>query len=151
MEVQAWKGMQFLVSLEDEPAAPYKDQYAVANRHFMKTRFLPAFLLLLALPIQAQRLSSNKKAVIASVEAHKAALVTLSDSISALAETAFEEDISSRLLADYAEENGFRVERGVAGIPTAFTATYGSGSPVISVLGEFDALPGISQKARSNF
>ena len=51
-------------------------------------------------------------------------------------------------LLDYAEKNGFKVERGVAGIPTAFTATYGSGKPVISVLGEFDALPGISQKAQ---
>ena len=62
------------------------------------------------------------------------------------AETAFEEYESSKLLADYAEKNGFNVERGVAGMPTAFVATYGSGSPVISVLGEFDALPGISQK-----
>jgi Metal-dependent amidase/aminoacylase/carboxypeptidase len=64
-----------------------------------------------------------------------------------LAETAFEEHESARILADYAEVQGLTVERGVAGIPTAFVATYGSGSPVISVLGEFDALPGISQKA----
>ncbi|MCR9228103.1 MAG: amidohydrolase [Flavobacteriaceae bacterium] len=63
----------------------------------------------------------------------------------ALAETAFEESISSELLANYAEENGMTVTRGVADIPTAFIATYGSGSPVISVLGEFDALPGLSQ------
>ena len=46
-----------------------------------------------------------------------------------------------------AEANGFTLERGVAGMPTAFVATYGEGRPVISVLGEFDALPGISQKA----
>jgi aminobenzoyl-glutamate utilization protein B len=65
-----------------------------------------------------------------------------------LAETAFEEDDSANILADYAEKNGFTVDRGVAGIPTAFTAVYGSGKPVISVLGEFDALPGISQKAQ---
>jgi aminobenzoyl-glutamate utilization protein B len=65
-----------------------------------------------------------------------------------LAETAFEEHISSKLLADYAEKNGFTVSRGVAGMPTAFVATYGSGKPVISVLGEYDALPGISQKAQ---
>ena len=106
------------------------------------------FALLLALPLQAQRLNKNKKAVIASVEAHKAELIRISDSIWALAETAFDEEVSSKLLADYAEANGLQVERGVAGIPTAFTATYGSGSPVISVLGEFDALPGISQKAQ---
>ena len=64
-----------------------------------------------------------------------------------MAETAFEETKSAEILASYAEKNGFNVERGVAGMPTAFVATYGSGSPVISVLGEFDALPGISQKA----
>jgi aminobenzoyl-glutamate utilization protein B len=95
----------------------------------------------------AQKLNREKKAIIASVEAHQKALIAISDSIWALAETAFEEHESARILADYAEAQGLKVERGVAGIPTAFVATYGSGSPVISVLGEFDALPGISQKA----
>ena len=95
----------------------------------------------------AQKINSNKKAVIASIEKHKAELIKISDSIWALAETAFNESESSRILADYAEKNGLKVTRGVADIPTAFTATYGSGSPVISILGEFDALPGISQKA----
>lgn len=94
-----------------------------------------------------QKLNREKKAIIASVEAHQEALIAISDSIWALAETAFEEHESARILADYAEAQGLTVERGVAGIPTAFVATYGSGSPVISVLGEFDALPGISQKA----
>lgn len=98
--------------------------------------------------LSAQRMSKNKKALIASVEKHQSALVSLSDSIWALAETAFNEAESSRILADYAEKNGFQVKRGVAGMPTAFVATYGSGKPVISVLGEFDALPGISQKAQ---
>ncbi|MGB5818897.1 MAG: amidohydrolase [Saonia sp.] len=109
---------------------------------------LSLFLLLFAVTaISAQKMNSNKKAVLASVEKHKSELITISDSIWALAETAFEEHRSSEILADYAEKNGFTVERGVAGMPTAFVATYGSGKPVISVLGEFDALPGISQKA----
>lgn len=56
---------------------------------------------------------------------------------------------SSKLLADYAEAQGFRVTRGVAKIPTAFIAEYGSGSPIIGILGEFDALPGLSQKAQA--
>ncbi|MBW8241652.1 amidohydrolase [Muricauda oceani] len=100
---------------------------------------------LVSLNLSAQKMSKDKKAVVASVEKHKENLIKISDSIWALAETAFEESISSKLLADYAEENGMTVTRGVADIPTAFTATYGSGSPVISVLGEFDALPGLSQ------
>jgi aminobenzoyl-glutamate utilization protein B len=102
----------------------------------------------LALPLQAQRMSKSKQAIAASVDKHQQALIAISDSIWALAETAFQETGSSKILADYAEQNGFNVERGVAGIPTAFVATYGSGRPVISVLGEFDALPGISQKAQ---
>ncbi|XLS30500.1 amidohydrolase [Flavobacteriaceae bacterium M23B6Z8] len=96
----------------------------------------------------SQKMSKNKKAIVASVESHKAELIALSDQIWAAAETAFNESTSSKLLADYAEKQGFKVERGVAGMPTAFVATYGSGSPVIGVLGEFDALPGISQKAQ---
>ncbi|WP_430967068.1 amidohydrolase [Spongiimicrobium sp. 2-473A-2-J] len=114
----------------------------------MRKNMLLGLLLLAAAIVSGQKMNSNKKAAIASVEKHKEALIQISDSIWALAETAFEEDQSSKILADYAEKNGFTVQRGVAGMPTAFVATYGSGSPVISVLGEFDALPGISQKAK---
>ena len=113
----------------------------------MKKTIITSFLLFFCLSISAQKLSSTKKAAIASVEKHKTELIRISDSIWALAETAFDESGSAKLLADYAEKNGLTVTRGVANIPTAFTATYGSGSPVISILGEFDALPGISQKA----
>ena len=113
----------------------------------MKKALLFALLFASFFAANAQRLSKHKKAIIASVEKHEEELIAISDSIWALAETAFEEHQSARILADYAESQGFNVERGVAGIPTAFVATYGSGSPVISVLGEFDALPGISQKA----
>ena len=98
---------------------------------------------------QAQKkLPKNKLLIKQSVEKHQTNLIEISDAIWASAETAFEEHNSSKLLADYAEKNGFTVERGVAGMPTAFVATFGSGRPIISVLGEFDALPGISQKAQ---
>lgn len=100
--------------------------------------------------ISQSKINKNKKAIISSVERHKANLIKISDEIWGLAETAFEENKSSKLLADYAEKQGFKVERGVAEIPTAFVATYGSGKPVISVLGEFDALPGLSQKVESS-
>jgi aminobenzoyl-glutamate utilization protein B len=62
------------------------------------------------------------------------------------AELGYQEKKSSALLADALEKGGFRLERGVAGIPTAFTATIGSGQPVIGILGEYDALPGLSQQ-----
>src|SRR3712207_1321741 len=61
------------------------------------------------------------------------------------AEPGYQEERSSALLAGMLEEAGFEVERGVAEIPTAFIASYGEGKPVIGILGEFDALPGLSQ------
>ena len=100
--------------------------------------------------LQGQKLTKNKKELLKSIEKHQTNLIEISDKIWNLAETAFEETASSKILADYAEAQGFTVERGVAEMPTAFVATYGSGKPVISVLGEFDALPGISQKATPN-
>ena len=117
----------------------------------MKTKYflmLMCFVLSYSLTAQQKKLPKNKAKIVTSVENHKSDLIKISDEIWANAETAFEETKSSNLLADYAEKNGFKVERGVAGMPTAFVATYGSGKPVISVLGEFDALPGISQKAQ---
>ncbi len=108
-------------------------------------------LLLLTSNLFAQKkpqvpvLSANKKTVIQSIDNHATELIGISDKIWAAEETAFNEVQSSKLLADFAEANGFKVERGVAEMPTAFVATYGSGSPVIGILGEFDALPGLSQ------
>jgi len=67
--------------------------------------------------------------------------------IFALAETALTETKSSALLASLAESNGFKLERGVSQMPTAWIATWGTGKPVIGVLAEFDALPSLSQKA----
>ena len=95
----------------------------------------------------APKITANKTAILESVNKHSAELIAISDKIWAAEETAFHESTSSKLLADYAEANGFKVERGAAEMPTAFIATYGSGSPVIGILGEFDALPGLSQKA----
>lgn len=92
--------------------------------------------------------SATKRSIITSVEDQKDELIKMSDEIWAHAEIAFEEYKSSKILSDYAEAQGFTVERGVADMKTAFIASYGSGKPIIGILGEFDALPGISQKAQ---
>ncbi len=63
------------------------------------------------------------------------------------AEPGYLEKNSSALIADYLEKSGFKIDKGVAKIPTAFTATYGTGSPVIAILGEYDALPELAQEA----
>ncbi len=100
----------------------------------------------LAAPVR-ENADPAKREAVASVDRHAAELTGMSDSIWGFAETALREHRSSKLLADYAEKQGFTVERGVAGMPTAFVASYGQGRPVIGILGEYDALPGLSQKA----
>ncbi|HMQ47945.1 MAG TPA: amidohydrolase [Saprospiraceae bacterium] len=94
-----------------------------------------------------QSFSVEKQRALDAIMQQEKEMIRMSDQIWALAETALEETESYKILADYAESQGFRVERGVAEMPTAFIATYGSGSPIIGILGEFDALPGISQQA----
>jgi aminobenzoyl-glutamate utilization protein B len=83
---------------------------------------------------------------VAAIDRHGADLVGLADRIWGYAETALRERRSATALADEAERQGFRVERGVAGLPTAFVASYGEGRPIVGLLGEYDALPGLSQK-----
>ena len=63
------------------------------------------------------------------------------------AEMGYQENKSSTLLQNKLKESGFVVKAGVAGIPTAFVAEYNNGGPIIAILGEYDALPGLSQKA----
>lgn len=63
------------------------------------------------------------------------------------AEVGYKEEKSSALLQQTLADNGFTIQKGVAGIPTAFVATYGSGQPVIAILAEYDALPGLAQEA----
>ncbi len=98
----------------------------------------------------ADDLQGMKQEAAAAIDAHRAELVDLADQVWAFAETALRETRSAALLADYAEAQGFEVERGVAGMPTAFVASYGTGRPIIGILGEYDALPGISQRAQAS-
>src|SRR5215204_3759002 len=91
--------------------------------------------------------SSAKADARVRVERQGADLVGLSDRVWELAETALREDRSAAVLADHAEQQGFTLERGVAGMPTAFVASYGQGRPVIAIMAEYDALPGLSQTA----
>ena len=113
-----------------------------------KKNLMVLVLLCTGLSYSQAKLNKTKNAILASIEKHQDELIQMSDKIWGYAETAFEESQSSKLLADYAEAQGFKVERGVAQEPTAFVATYGSGKPIISILGEFDALPGLSQQTQ---
>ncbi len=107
-------------------------------------------LLLVSLPGLGQKKNNPKvdplkTEVQQSLDAKFAEMTELSDKIWAFEEIAFQENQSSAALSAYAEKLGFKVSRGVAEIPTAFIAEYGSGKPIIGIMGEFDGLPGLSQ------
>lgn len=88
----------------------------------------------------------SKKDALASIEKKKASIINVNDRIWEFAETAFTEFKSMEILCQTLEAEGFKVEKGVGKVPTAFTGRFGSGKPVIGVLGEFDALSGLSQE-----
>ncbi len=96
---------------------------------------------------QSKSMRATVEAAIQSIVSRREATWQMAQKIWAFAETGYQESQSSALLADAAEAAGLKVTRGVADIPTAFTAEFGSGAPVIGILGEFDALPGLSQQA----
>ncbi len=94
---------------------------------------------------------ADKEAAFRWLDANADAMRRVSLNIWNAAELALHEYKSSRELMAYLESNGFRVEKGVAAMPTAFVANYGSGKPVIAIYGEYDALVGLSQKPETSF
>ncbi len=90
-----------------------------------------------------QKLSSIKKQALLEAEGLEDQVNKLCQDLWDYSETALLEYKSSELLIQILQKEGFTVEKGVSGMPTAFVATYGSGSPVIGILAEYDALPGV--------
>lgn len=121
-------------------------------------RQFPALCLvaLIAAPVacaQGAGLSANDSTASAITERVDARFETTEDVALSLwdwAEVGYQEERSSALLQAELREAGFEIEAGIAGIPTAFVATYGSGGPVIAILAEVDALPGINQSASAS-
>jgi aminobenzoyl-glutamate utilization protein B len=97
-----------------------------------------------AFPLAAQ---TAKPDVLKRMDETKSTYEDIALKIWNYAEVGYQEVKSSALLQEQLKKEGFKVEAGVAAIPTAFVATFGSGRPIIGVLGEFDALPGVSQEA----
>ncbi len=89
----------------------------------------------------------TKQEVIKSIDSGYDSYSAVANKIWQFAEVGFQETKSSALLQETLSQAGFKIEAGIAGMPTAFIASYGSGKPVIGILGEFDALPGVSQDA----
>ncbi len=92
---------------------------------------------------------ASEGGVVADIDAKRARYADVAKQIWDFAEVGYQEQKSSALLQAELKSAGFQVTAGVAGIPTAFVASYGAGRPVIGIVGEFDALPGLSQQAGS--
>lgn len=111
----------------------------------MKKMFLlSALLLICASTTIAQK---SKDEIIKNLDAQTQKYGDIAHEIWDLAEMGYLEEKSSALLQETLANEGFSIKKGIAGIPTAFVAEYGSGYPVIAILGEYDALPGLSQEA----
>ncbi len=94
-----------------------------------------------------QKAVAQKAEIIQALDAQADDYFHVAKQIWEWAELGYQEEKSSALLQEQLIQEGFSVESGVVGIPTAFIAEYGTGTPVIGILAEFDALPGLSQNA----
>ena len=106
--------------------------------------FILIFLLLLNFVALSQK---TKPEIIAALNAKEEFYAAQALKIWGYAEVGYKEVQSSALLQKMLADAGFKIEPGVAGMPTAFTASFGTGKPVIGILGEYDALPGLAQEA----
>ncbi len=113
----------------------------------IRAAILSSFVTLLAVPAAAQNLSREKRTALAAVDELSGEVARMSKELWNFSETALREDRSAEFLATILERDGFTLERGVSAMPTAFVATWGSGAPVIGILAEYDALPGIGNAA----
>jgi len=116
----------------------------------MKRFWCAAVLLSGALPLGAQKPQSGSQAmdqVIKALDAKSGEYADVAKQIWSFAEVGYQEQKSSALLQSELRTAGFDIRAGVVDIPTAFVASWGSGKPIIGIIGEFDALPGLSQQA----
>ena len=95
-------------------------------------------------------MTTEKQAAIAAIEEKAELVARVADQIWSFAELSLQEEQSADLYCQVLEQEGFTVERGISNIPTAFSASYGSGRPIIGLLAEYDALSGLSKRARTS-
>ena len=116
----------------------------------MRKIYLLSFLLLAALGSSAQSLNSKieklKAEAVLEVEKNAALGQQINDMLFSFAELGFQEVETFNYLTSLLEKEGFKIEEGISGVPTAWTATWGSGSPVIALGSDIDCIPKASQK-----
>ena len=109
-----------------------------------KSMVLGTLAIFMSTAINAQKKLDD---VLKTLDAKSESYGEIAQTIWDLAEMGYQEEKSAALLQKTLANAGFTIKKGVAGIPTAFTAEYGSGTPIIGIMGEYDALPGLSQQA----
>ncbi|OGP93340.1 MAG: hypothetical protein A2156_13350 [Deltaproteobacteria bacterium RBG_16_48_10] len=118
------------------------------RKRFFCLSLVSTFVFILSVqPAFTQGLTPAKKTAVAWVDGAKATYDEIAKYIWDNPELSLVEFKASGKLQEYLAKNGFKIEKGVAGMPTAFVATWGSGKPVIGFLAEFDALPNLSQES----
>src|SRR4030067_1507225 len=118
------------------------------RKRFFCLSLVSTFVFILSVqPAFTQGLTPAKKTAVAWVDGAKATYDEIAKYIWDNPELSLVEFKASGKLQEYLAKNGFKIEKGVVGMPTAFVATWGSGKPVIGFLAEFDALPNLSQES----
>lgn len=109
-----------------------------------KTIFLILSILISSYTLKSQ---TSEQKILENLDKKSESYSAIAQKIWNLAEMGYQEEQSSALLQKTLSDASFTIKKGVADIPTAFIAEYGSGSPIIAIMGEYDALPGLSQEA----
>jgi len=119
-------------------------------RRLQRVLCIPSLLMLVPFAsvfgVEKTPLRPSQETAVADVEQRGDQIKAINQKLWQLAEVGLQERQSSELLIGQLEDDGFSVTKGVAGMPTAFLASYGSGHPIIGILAEYDALPGMSQQ-----
>jgi aminobenzoyl-glutamate utilization protein B len=132
---------------------PFSGSSVVFGTHWHKA--MASLLLMLCLPlcvlaqgkkVSAAKLEALKKEAVAEIDKQQVFTQQMVDMIFSFGELGFQEFETSKYITNILQENGFTVEQGIAGIPTAWLAKWGSGKPVIAIGSDIDCIPKASQK-----
>ncbi|MEX0937726.1 MAG: amidohydrolase [Pirellulales bacterium] len=135
------------LSRQNAAAAELRGEKSPLRRAVCELRVVSIGMLAVAMLLAARPALAQKEALLVSIDSRADETWQAARQIWEWAEPGYQEKQSSAVLVEMLRAAEFEIEQGVAEIPTAFTATFGSGTPVVGILGEFDALPGLSQKA----
>src|SRR5258708_8252970 len=116
------------------------------NRRLLSLSLLSGFCVFAQQKIAPEREAALKADLAGQIDGMKKQAQVMSDTVFSFGELGFQEFETSKYLTGILEKEGFRIERGVAGIPTAFVATWGQGKPVIALGSDIDDIPQASQK-----